>query len=83
LTTSSDATAIVWDITEDKGLNVQCVLTGHAGPITAATGLQYQTNDNKSEIIIATTSVDFNIKIWKHKATDSKGKYLYVSQTEV
>lgn len=53
---------------------MKSVLSGHAGPVTVADGLQFQTDEGKSEIIIATTSVDLNVKIWKPVSTDFNGK---------
>lgn len=63
----------MWNVADNKGLCQQAVLKGHAGAVTTADGLQLQTDSGQTEIIIVTSSVDFNVKIWKNKTTDCKG----------
>jgi WD40 repeat protein len=63
---SSDATAVIWGISQEMGLTVLATLQGHSGPITIADGFQHRSEENTTGILIATSSVDMNVKIWKN-----------------
>ncbi|ELT98174.1 hypothetical protein CAPTEDRAFT_179061 [Capitella teleta] len=61
VSSSSDKTAIVWDIgTKEK----TAVLSGHTAKVSLATGLYLG-----SRTLIATTSVDSTVKIWQRKSS--------------
>lgn len=65
ISTSNDATAIVWSYENDK--YVKNVLKGHSDGINRADCIY--TDAEKGSLIVVTAAIDSKIKIWK------RGKY--------
>jgi WD40 repeat protein len=60
ISTSSDHTAIVWQINEEVGPQVKCILSGHSAAVSVACALKRRGGD----ILVATTSNDQDVRIW-------------------
>lgn len=70
VSTSSDHTAIVWQISAEVGPQVKCVLSGHSAPVSVACALKRREGD----LLVATTSNDQDVRIWTVN-TESCGIY--------
>jgi WD40 repeat protein len=60
VSTSSDHTAIVWQINAEEGPRVKCILSGHSAPVAVACALKRREGD----LLVATTSNDQDVRIW-------------------